>query len=111
MCGDKINRFFRLNSKETAFVAAESVFIGAIAVSVKRIMVYKMPWKIRFYTNPMYQAKCTERRENQKAITSNNRAAIQTRTITPPVHRNTTRNNANWVYSSNSSSLDCCVIS
>jgi hypothetical protein len=111
MCGDKNNRFFRLNSTEAAFVVAESVSIGAITVSVINIMIYKMPWKIKFYKNPMYQAQCTERRENQRAITSNNRAAIQTRTITPPVHRNTTRNNANWVYSSNSSSLDCCVIS
>ena len=109
--GDPPNRFFLLNSTETAFVAAESVSIGAITVSVKTIMVYKMSWKIQFYTNPMYQAQCFERRENQRAITSNNRSAIQTRTITPPVRRNTTRNNANWDYSSNSSSLDCCVIS
>ena len=112
--GDLPNRFFLLNSTEAAFVAAESVSIGAITVSVKTIMVYKMSWKIQFYTNPMNQVQRREnqakRRENQRAITSNNRAAIQTRTITPPVHCNTTRNNANWHYSSNSSSLDCCVI-
>ena len=112
--GDLANRFFLLNSTEAAFVAAESVSIGAITVSVKTIMVYKMSWKIQFYTNPMNQVQRREnqakRRENQRAITSNNRAAIQTRTITPPVHCNTTRNNANWHYSSNSSSLDCCVI-
>ena len=112
--GDLPNRFFLLNSTEAAFVAAESVSIGAITVSVKTIMVYKMSWKIQFYTNPMNQVQRREnqakRRENQWAITSNNRAAIQTRTITPPVHCNTTRNNANWHYSSNSSSLDCCVI-
>ena len=109
--GDLPNRFFLLNSTETAFVAAESVSIGAITVSVKTIMVYKMSWKIQYYTNPMYQAQCFERRENQRAITSNNRSAIQTRTIPPPVRRNTTRNNDSWDYSSNSSSLDCCVIS
>jgi hypothetical protein len=127
--GGLANRFFLLNSTEAAFVAAESVSIGAITVSVKTFMVYTMPWKIKCYTDPMYQAQRREnpakrrenpakrreiqanRRENQRAITSNNRVAIQTRTITPPVHCNTTRNNANWVYSSNSSSLDCCVIS
>lgn len=112
LCGDSENRIFRLTSTETALVAAESVFIGATKVSVKRFMAYKMSWIKAIYTNPMAQCICpnTERRENQRAITSNNRPAIQTRTITPPVHRNTTRNNAKWIYSSNSSSLDCCTI-
>ena len=85
MCGNSPNRFFRLNSTETAFVAAESVFVGTTKVSVKKIMVYKMSWMRRNYIEPM----------TRRAITSNN----------------TTKNNANWIYSSNSSSVDCCVIS
>jgi hypothetical protein len=111
LCGDSPNRFFRFNSKETAFVAAESVFIGASKVSVKKIMAYKMSWMRRNYINPMTRGinRNTGERDNQRTI--NYRSAIQTRTITPPVRRNTTRNNANWIYSSNSSSLDCCVIS
>ena len=113
MCGDMNNRFFRLNSTETAFVAAESVFVGTAKVSVKKIMVYKMSWMRTFYINPMARSigLNTGERDNRRAITSNNRPAIQTRTIPPSVRRNTTRNNANWDYSSNSSSLDCCVIS
>jgi hypothetical protein len=113
LCGDSQNRFFRLNSTETAFVAAESVFVGSIKVSVKKIMVYKMSWMRNYYLNPMTRRikLRIEERENQRAITSNTRPAIQTRTRTPPVRRNTTRNNTNWIYSSNSSSLDCCVIS
>ena len=113
LCGDSNNRFFRLNSTETAFAAAESVFVGSIKVSVKKIMAYKMSWMKNNYLNPM--TRCIklriEKRENQRAITSNTRPAIQTRTRTPPVRRNTTRDNTNWHYSSNSSSLDCCVIS
>jgi hypothetical protein len=105
LCGDSNNRFFRLNSTETAFVAAESVFVGSAKVSVKEIMAYKMSWMRKNYINPM--TRCIK---NQRAIISNTRPAIQTRTRTPPVRRNTTGNNTNWHYSSNSSSLDCCVI-
>lgn len=113
MCGDMGNRFFRLNSTETAFVASESVFVGTAKVSVKQIMVYKMSWMRKFYINPMVRSigLNTGERDNRRAITYDNRPAIQTRTITPSVRGNTTRNNANWNYSSNSSSLDCCVIS
>ncbi len=112
LCGDSNNRFFRLNSTETVFVAAESVFVGSAKVSVKQIMAYKMSWMRNNYINPM--TRCIklriEERENQRAITSNTRPAIQTRTRIPPVRRNTTGNNTNWDYSSNSSSLDCCTI-
>jgi hypothetical protein len=101
LCGDSNN----LNSTETAFVAAESVFVGSAKVSVKEIMAYKMSWMRKNYINPM--TRCIK---NQRAIISNTRPAIQTRTRTPPVRRNTTGNNTNWHYSSNSSSLDCCVI-
>ena len=85
LCGNSPNRFLRLNSTEIAFVAAESVFVGATKVVVKEIMVYKMSWMRRNYIEPM----------TRMTITSTNK----------------TRNNANWIYSSNSSSLDCCVIS
>ena len=112
LCGDSNNRFFRLNSTETAFVAAESVFVDSAKVSVKNIMAYKMSWMRNNYINPT--TRCIklriEERENQRAITSNTRPAIQTRTRTLPVRRNTTGNNTNWDYSSNSSSLDCCAI-
>ena len=114
MCGDMPNRFFRLNSTETTFVAAESVFVGATKVSVKKIMAYKMSWMKRNYIDPMTRGinLNTGERDNQRAITYDNRPVLETRTITSPVPRNTTRKNAHWVYSSDySSSLDCCVIS
>ena len=41
LCGDSNNRFFRLNSTETAFVAAESVFVGSAKVSVKKLWLTK----------------------------------------------------------------------
>ena len=41
MCGDMPNRFFRLNSTETTFVAAESVCVGATKVSVKKLWLTK----------------------------------------------------------------------
>jgi hypothetical protein len=82
MCGDMNNRFFPLNSTETAFVAAESVFVGTAKVSVKQIMVYKMSWMRTFYLNPMARRIVLNTRERD-----NNRPAVQTRTITPPIHK------------------------
>jgi hypothetical protein len=78
MCGDMNNRFFRLNSTETAFVAAESVFVGTAKVSVKKIMVYKMSWMRTFYINPMARSigLNTGERDNRRAITSNSRHAL-----------------------------------
>lgn len=85
ICGvDATNRFFRVDSTDTGFVAAANVFVGAVQVSVTKFMVYKTKWVNRYYIDPMNRI---------------------TRVVT-----NTTKNNDEWIYTSTSESLDCCVI-
>jgi hypothetical protein len=43
-CGDFTNEFLEINARRTTIAAAESVMIGNIRVSVKKIMCYKMSW-------------------------------------------------------------------
>lgn len=78
------NRFFRVDSTETGFVPSQSVFVGAVKVSVTKFMVYKTKWVNRNYIDPMNR-------------------------ITRVVN-NTTKNNDEWIYTSKSESLDCCAI-
>ncbi|CAC5356539.1 unnamed protein product [Mytilus coruscus] len=78
------NRFFRIDSTETGFVASQSVFVGTVQVSVKEFMVYKNSWMNEHYRAPMNRL---------------------TRVV-----KNTTKNNDEWIYTSTSESLDCCVI-
>lgn len=82
--GNFSNMFFRVDSTETGFVASHSVFVGAVQVSVKKFMVYTTKWMNQHYATPMYRI-------------------IR-------VVNNTTRNNAEWMYTSKSESLDCCAI-
>lgn len=110
LCQDVGNRFFTLNSSEISFAAAENVFVGAVEVTVKKIMVYSMSWMRRNYINPISNVLGITPTRNQQSITYMNRPAITTRSATTPTHRNTTINNDNWYYTSTSESLDCCVI-
>ncbi|CAC5417347.1 unnamed protein product [Mytilus coruscus] len=110
LCQDVGNRFFTLNSSEVSFAAAENVFVGAAEVTVKKIMVYSMSWMRKNYINPISKMLGITPTRNQQAITYSNRPAISTRSATPQTHRNTTRNNDDWYYTSTSESLDCCVI-
>lgn len=84
LCGNAGNRFFKVDSSETGFVASESVFVGAVQVSVNKVMVYKTTWINKNYTGPMYR------------LTN--------------IVNNTTKNNDEWIYTSTSESLDCCAI-
>lgn len=85
LCGEGAsNRFYKVDSTETGFVASQNVFVGAVQVSVKKVMVYKTKWINENYLDPMYRLT--------------------------KIANNTTRNNDEWIYSSTSESLDCCVI-
>jgi hypothetical protein len=52
-CGDFTNEFFEINARRTTIAAAESVMIGNIRVSVKKIMCYKMSWLEKNYLQPL----------------------------------------------------------
>lgn len=110
MCKDVkyTNRFLQVDSTETAFAATfaatDTVFVGSVEVSVKKIMAYQTAWLNKYYIDPMDMLV-------RGVYNTRSNTMITTSTVVPfNSIRNTTRNNDNWVYTSNSESLDCCII-
>lgn len=110
MCKDfrHTNRFLQVDATETAFAstfaATDTVFVGSVEVSVKKVMYYQTTWINKYYIDPMDMLV-------RGVYNTRSNTMITTSTVVPLNSiRNTTRNNDNWVYTSNSESLDCCVI-
>ena len=73
-CGNSSNEFYEINSRRTTIAAVESVMVGNVRVSVKKIMCYKMSWLVNNYVDPLshlielYQNASTNRRRPQARI-------------------------------------------
>lgn len=77
-CGDSSNKFYEINARRTTVAAAESVMIGNIRASIKKIMCYKMSWLEENYIEPqsyfvaLYQNRRTNNTPGRLPITHNN---------------------------------------
>ena len=54
-CGGSDNKFYEINSRQTTFAAADTVLVGGIRVSVKKVMCFKMNWLKKNYVTPLTQ--------------------------------------------------------
>jgi len=52
-CGDSNNEFYEINARRTTVAAAESVMVGNVRVSVKKIMCYNTIWLMENYIEPL----------------------------------------------------------
>jgi hypothetical protein len=78
-CGNSNNEFYEINSRRTTIAAVESVMVGNVRVSVKKIMCYKMSWLVKYYVDPLshfielYQNASINRRRPHTRLNRQNR--------------------------------------
>lgn len=53
LCGSNSNKFYELTSNKVSFSTVDSILIGGVSRNVNNIMVFKMEWLRRYYTNPL----------------------------------------------------------
>ena len=66
-CRGTSNQFFEINARLATLAAAESVMVGNVRVTVKKIMCYKMDWLKFYYLEPLsYFIRLFENAESRR---------------------------------------------
>ncbi|VDI61837.1 Hypothetical predicted protein [Mytilus galloprovincialis] len=72
-CGTSGNEFYEITARRTTLASTQSVMVGNVRITVRKVMCYKLSWLKTYYLNPIKgfvdQLQNRNRRSRQQHIT------------------------------------------